>query len=119
MRKLVAPVLIALSAAGCAEGDKSNASAPPADGRPVIAITVDDKGYTPSEVKAKGGAPVRLVFTRTTDDGCGQQLVFKEQKIQKDLPLKEPVAVDITMPASGRVTFACGMDMYRGAVVVE
>lgn len=116
MRELVVPLVIAVSVLGCARSDKSDA---PSDGRPVIAITVDAKGYTPTEVKAKGGAPVRLLFTRTTDDGCGQQLVLKEQNIRKDLPLQEPVAVDITMPASGKVTFACGMDMYRGAVVVE
>ena len=62
---------------------------------------------------------MRIEFTRTTDEGCGQQLVFPEQNIKKDLPLNQPVAVDLTMPASGKVAFACGMDMYRGSIVAE
>ena len=56
---------------------------------------------------------------RTTDEGCGQQLVFPDLDIRRDLPLNEPVAVDITMPASGRVAFTCGMAMYQGSVVAQ
>lgn len=112
----IAPFLL-LGLVACS-GKSSDAPPLPA-GATEIAITVDDKGYHPAEAKAPPGKPVRLVFTRTTDAGCGQQLVFPDQKIRKDLPLREPVAVDITMPASGKVGFACGMDMYRGAVVVE
>ena len=83
-----------------------------------IAITVTDR-YTPAEATAAAGQPVRLVFTRTTDEGCGQQLVFPDLDIRRDLPLNEPVAVDITMPASGRVAFTCGMAMYQGAIVAR
>lgn len=97
----------------------ASAETSPSDGRPEIAIAVGARGYTPSEVEAAAGAPVRLVFTRTSDDGCGQQLVFPDLDIRRDLPLGEPVAVDLTMPATGRVAFTCGMDMYRGAVVAR
>jgi plastocyanin domain-containing protein len=93
--------------------------APAADGRPTIKVTVDAVGYHPSEAKAKGGTPVRVEFTRTSDEGCGQQLVFPTLDIKKDLPLNEPVAVDVTMPASGKLAFTCGMDMYKGALVAE
>ena len=91
----------------------------PSDDPPQVAIAVGATGYEPSEVTAAAGAPVRLVFTRTTDEGCGQQLVFPDLGIRRDLPLEEPVAVDVTMPASGSVTFTCGMAMYRGAVVAR
>jgi plastocyanin domain-containing protein len=107
-----------LTLAAC--NKKSDASAPAAaDGRPTIKVTVDAAGYHPSEAKAKAGKPVRLEFTRTTDEGCGQQLVFPALDIKKDLPLNQPVAVDVTMPESGKLAFACGMDMYRGSVVAE
>jgi len=89
------------------------------DGRPTIKVAVGAAGYQPSEIKAKGGSPVRVEFTRTTDEGCGQQLVFPTLDIKKDLPLNEPVAVDLTMPASGKLAFTCGMDMFRGALVAE
>ncbi len=75
--------------------------------------------YTPSEIAAAPGEALHLVFTRTTDEGCGQQLVFPDLRIQRDLPLDEPVAVDVTAPATGRLAFTCGMAMYEGAVVVR
>ena len=31
----------------------------------------------------------------------------------------QPVRVDVTTPASGRVAFTCGMAMYQGALVVQ
>ena len=90
--------------------------APP--GARVVNVDVG-RGYTPDEVVASPGEALHLVFTRTTDEGCGQQLVFPDLEIRRDLPLDEPVAVDVTAPASGRLSFTCGMDMYRGAVVVR
>lgn len=94
------------------------ASAPLAAANP-IAISVDADGYHPESVHAAAGKPARLVFTRTTDEGCGQQLVFPALGLRKDLPLNQPVGVDITMPASGSVAFTCGMNMYRGSVLVQ
>ena len=105
-----------LASIACGSGA---AQPPPSDGRPVIAIAVGESGYTPAEVTAAAGAPVRLMFTRTSDYGCGQQLVFPDLDIRRDLPLGEAVAVDITMPASGSVRFTCGMDMYQGSVVAR
>jgi plastocyanin domain-containing protein len=98
---------------------KETTSEAPADGRPTIKIKVDAVGYHPPEAKAQAGKPVRLEFTRTTDEGCGQELVFPAQNIKKELPLNQPVAVDLTMPASGTVAFACGMDMMKGSIVAE
>jgi plastocyanin domain-containing protein len=117
MRKLF-PIVSLGASALCLVACGSSEPAPPSDGRPQIAITVTDH-YEPSEVSAAASQPVRLVFTRTSDDGCGQQLVFPDLDIRRDLPLDEAVAVDLTMPASGRVSFTCGMGMYEGAVVVR
>ena len=113
MRKILVLLVLGLSACG------EESSVPASDGRPEIAISVNARGYEPAEATARAGEPVRLVFTRTTDEGCGQQLVFPDLDIRRDLPLNEPVAVDITMPASGRVAFTCGMAMYEGAVVAQ
>jgi len=115
MRKSTVLALAFLLLAACNKSDASAAG----DGRPVIKVKVDAAGYHPSEAKAKAGKPVRLEFTRTTDEGCGQQLVVPSLDIKKDLPLNQAVAVDVTMPASGKLDFTCGMDMYRGAVVAE
>lgn len=102
----------------CNKPAPAPAPAPP-DGTKSIQVTVDASGYTPARVTAKAGEKVRLVFTRKTDEGCGQQLVVPSLEIRKDLPLDTPVSVDVTMPAKGEVSFTCGMAMYEGSVVVE
>lgn len=111
-------VLISLFVVGCVT--PSDAAPPaPSDSRPVIAITVGPKGYEPAQVKAPAGKPVRLTFTRASEVGCGQKLVIPSEEIEKDLPLGEPVAVDLIVPTSGEVTFTCGMGMLKGAIVAE
>jgi plastocyanin domain-containing protein len=89
------------------------------DGRQLIAVKVDADGYHPAEARAKAGTPVRLTLTRTTDDGCGQEIVIPSLNVKRDLPLNQPVSFDLTMPASGAVKFACGMDMYRGSIIAQ
>jgi len=59
-----------------------------------------------------------LVFTRTVDSTCISQLKTPEGKLV-DLPKGTPVEVAVTVPATGEVGFACGMDMFHGAVVAE
>ena len=108
---------VALFAAACSSGSVTPSAAAPS--RRESSVEVGASGYSPSEVAAAAGEEVRLVFTRTSDEGCGQQLVFPDMNIRRDLPLDEAVPVDITMPASGSVAFTCGMGMYRGSVVVR
>lgn len=90
-----------------------------ADGRQLIKVTVDATGYHPAESHANAGKPVRLELTRTTDAGCGQELVIPSAKIKRDLPLNQAVSIDLTMPADGALAFACGMDMYRGKIIAD
>ena len=119
MRKSSRFVLtLALLVLGACNKKSETSAGPPTDGRPTIKVAVDATGYHPSEAKAQAGKPVRLEFTRTTDEGCGQELVFPSLSIKKDLPLNQPVAVDVTMPASGKLAFTCGMDMFRGTLLV-
>jgi plastocyanin domain-containing protein len=110
---------LSLAALAACKKESSASSAGASDGRPTVEVKVGADGYHPSEAKAKAGQPVRLLFTRTTDEGCGQELVFPSLNIRKPLPLNEPVAVDVTMPASGKLAFTCGMDMFRGSIVAE
>jgi plastocyanin domain-containing protein len=100
---------------GCSKGSPGVA----ADGRREIAITVDAVGYHPAESHAKAGEPVRLVVTRTTEDGCGQELVIPSLNLKRELPLRQPVTIDVTMPAKGAIAFACGMDMMHGSIVAD
>ena len=93
------------------------AHATAATGTADLQLTVDGSGYHPSSISAPPGKPVRLTITRTSDEGCGQQIVFPSLNIRRDLPLNQAVTVEFTMPASGSVAFTCGMDMMRGSIV--
>lgn len=116
MYRKISVLVIGLGLAAC---DKPQSTAPPSEGREEIRVTVSAQGYQPAEARAPANKPVRLIFTRTTDEGCGHQLSFPSLNIRRDLPLNEPVAVDVTMPASGSLAFTCGMNMLRGSIVVQ
>ena len=82
-------------------------------------IRVTEKGFEPDKVRVRAGSPARLTFVRTTDTTCGTEVAFPSLNITRALPLNEPVAVEFTPPKSGDVTFACGMNMLKGIVVVQ
>lgn len=118
MKHLILIGLLGLfvTTAACNEAQAVPPGAPRA---PALAVSVDASGYHPASLHAPAGQPTRIVFTRTSDEGCGQQVVFPSLGIRKDLPLNTAVDVDLTMPASGSVAFTCGMNMLRGSVVVQ
>jgi RND family efflux transporter MFP subunit len=82
-----------------------------------IAVTAD--GFSPAHVTVEKGVPVELFFLRKTDRTCAKKVVFPDLKITKDLPLNEPVSVTWTPDQVGTVNFVCGMNMFRGSVVVK
>ena len=89
----------------------------PADGR--VPITVDDQGYHPATVRAAAGRALTLVFRRTDALNCGEQVRFPTLNLVRDLPVGQSVEVAVTVPPSGELAFTCGMNMYRGSVVVQ
>jgi plastocyanin domain-containing protein len=82
-------------------------------------VVVDDKGFTPSHVEVQKGKPALLVFVRTTDDTCAKEVVFPELKLEKELPLRTAVNIDIPTTDARTLTFQCGMAMYKSAVVIQ
>jgi plastocyanin domain-containing protein len=114
-------ILLALSLALAACG-KSN-SAPPAPGADAthIPITVDATGFAPAKITVKKDVPTTLVFTRTTDDTCAKAIVVDTgaQKIQKDLPLNQPVEIAATFAKPGDLQMTCSMNMVSGTISVQ
>ena len=93
-------------------------SSTPAAGVQEVKVLVTEQGYEPAKLTLKAGTPARMTFLRTTDKTCGTEVVFPSLNIKRPLPLKQPVAIDFT-PRAGEVSFACGMNMLHGVVVVE
>lgn len=98
-----------------AEGEKVKAANVPAG---FTQVTVAKAGFSPSSVNVKKGEKVALAFYRADAENCGSEVVFAKQKITKKLPVGETVLVEFTPIEAGEITFACGMDMLRGKVVV-
>lgn len=117
---------------GLSSGDRVVAS-PPADLREthrVVAsdppeeaadttILVTERGYEPATVTIDAEKPAVLTFLRKADPSCGDTLVFQGLGIRKSLPHNVPVRIEIPPQPKGEIRFACGMDMYRGKVVVR
>ena len=87
-----------------------------ADGVRRVPVDAGRDGYQPERIGGKPGEKLVLVFTRTADSACIAQLKTPDGTLL-ELPRGRPVEVPVTVPASGEVAFACGMDMFHGAVV--
>jgi plastocyanin domain-containing protein len=87
-----------------------------ADGIRRVAIEANIKGYQPDRIAGKPGEPLVLVFTRTVDAACLAQVKTPDGK-RVDLPKGTPVEVAVTVPTTGEIGFACGMDMFHGTIV--
>lgn len=82
-------------------------------------IIVNAEGYQPTSLKLLRGVRARLTFIRRVAGGCGTELVIPAYGINRPLPLNVPVVVSFTPVRSGRVKLTCGMDMFRGWLVVR
>ena len=107
MRKLLVFVAM-LGLAGCMPA-----------GPKEIQVAVTDMGFQPNAVTIKKGQAAVLVMTRKTDQTCATEAVFAETGRKYDLPLNQPVRIDLTGVSPGTVHWSCGMDMEHGTVTIE
>lgn len=123
LAKLSALVLLVLSASpGChAREQEGNGSPKPviATGDQVIAVTADERGFTPAAVETQHGSKLTLRFTRTTDATCADKVVFPDAGIEQALPLKQPVDVIVPTDKARTLAFQCGMGMFKSSVVIR
>jgi plastocyanin domain-containing protein len=112
MTKLLCSLFVLAGVAAAAPGTPSPAR---------VEIRVTSSGFTPDNIAVPAAKPVTLVFTRKTESTCAKTIVIPidGKKIEKTLPLNEPVAVTVTFPKAGQVTYACSMDMVKGTLVVQ
>jgi plastocyanin len=84
-----------------------------------VRIAVTNKGFEPANINLKPNVPAKVTFIRQTDQTCATSVVIPEYKINRELPLNKPVVVEFTPTKTGEFTFACGMNMLKGKVVVQ
>jgi plastocyanin domain-containing protein len=108
MRNVIFALLLACSSLAAA-------GAPPRR----IEIKVSGEGYAPASVKAKPGEKLILVFKAGASTGCCGSLVVPAAKFSGTVEPGKSLEVPVTMPESGKLTFACSMGMCRGEVVPQ
>lgn len=84
----------------------------------VVDITVSG-GYSPEVIAIPKGKPTTITFLRTDPNSCLEEVVLGDFKIKKQLPLNQKVSVTITPQKVGEFTYACGMNMYHGKIIVK
>jgi plastocyanin domain-containing protein len=119
-RYKLALMTVVAACVGCSKKDASSTTQttgalPPG----AVAVTADENGFKPSSVSFKKGAPASLVFTRTSDETCATEVVFPELNVKKELPKGKPVTIEIPTDKDQKLTFQCGMGMYKSAVVIN
>ena len=82
-------------------------------------LTVDGGGFHPGSLTIPSGKPITLVVTRTSDNTCAKEIVIPALNETRTLPLDRPVEIRMPAQEKGTLTFACGMDMYHGKLVVR
>lgn len=105
-------LVVASPAPATASGDES---APR-----TLEVTVTDEGYQPARFELVAGEPVRLAFRNEADMACAATVHSEDLGIPRtQLPKGETTVIELKPQRAGEFTFACGMDMMKGAVVVS
>lgn len=84
----------------------------------VVEITVSG-GYSPSVVELERGVPAELVFVRKDPSACFEEVVLPDFGQSSHLPVNTPHTITINPDKAGEFTYACGMNMFFGKVVVK
>jgi plastocyanin domain-containing protein len=76
-------------------------------------------GYQPAAIEVEAGRPLRLNFTRREASLCGEEVVLPEFGKRAHLPENQTVGVEVTPQKPGEYEFTCGMNMYKGKIIVR
>lgn len=117
-------LLLLVLSAGALPGCKNDA--PPivagtADKPRLVEVKVSNQGFTPGRIPARAGEFLNLSFHYDKSAGeCGREVVLPKENVRVTLSESQPVQVAVRVPPTrGEIAFTCGMNMLRGAIVVE
>jgi plastocyanin domain-containing protein len=86
-----------------------------ASGIQEVTVVVDG-GYEPSRIVVNAGQLVRLNFLRRDPSSCLEEVRLADFHIAQHLELNKTTTIEFTPPKAGNYEFACGMNMFRGAI---
>jgi len=87
-----------------------------------VAIEVTREGFEPNRIVVRTGETVTFTITRRVEHTCVTSVVISlgpEERIERELPLDEPVAISLRFDARGELGLSCPMNMYGATIEVR
>lgn len=82
--------------------------------------TIDVAGeFSPASLTIPANTPVRLNFRRSDKPTCAEEIVLPELNMRKKIAANETVTFELPAQPARALTFACGMNMLKGSIVVQ
>jgi heme/copper-type cytochrome/quinol oxidase subunit 2 len=86
---------------------------------PKVKMLVTETGYTPNVIRVKKGIPVELEINNPLEDSCLSTFKIPDFNINNVNLKVGTTNLTFTPEKSGEFTFSCGMDMFKGTIIVE
>lgn len=85
----------------------------------IIEVLVKDGVYTPTYIYVEPNHPITLRFIRKDASPCAEIVNFTSLNISRQLPLDNPIDINIKIEKIGEYEFTCQMGMYRGKLIAK
>ena len=95
------------------------ASVPHSGAGPEVKIAITAEGFSPATVVLRRGVQSRITFVRQIENTCATAIVVQELGIDVNLPLNQPVSVEVTPKSAGQYDYGCGTGPFRGTIMVR
>ncbi len=78
-----------------------------------------DGGYSPATIAIKKGKTTKINFIRKDSSNCLEEVVLGDLKTRRYLPMNKKVTIELKPTEAGEFTYACGMNMYHGKIIIK
>jgi heme/copper-type cytochrome/quinol oxidase subunit 2 len=90
------------------------------ESKPNVKMEVTTQGYTPNVIRVKKGIPVELEIKNPLDSSnCISTFMIPDFNINNVNLKTGTTKLTFTPDKSGEYTFSCGMQMFKGTIIVE
>lgn len=84
-----------------------------------VEIVLKDGTYNPTRIEMSAGQSVVLRFIRQDAAETAATVQFGNLSISAELPLNQPVDIQLPALTPGEYAFGCQMNRYRGTLVIK
>jgi heme/copper-type cytochrome/quinol oxidase subunit 2 len=89
------------------------------EGSPKVKMKVTPTGYSPNVIRVKKGVPVELEIDNPLENSCLSTFTMPDFNINNVNLKVGTTNLSFTPDKTGEYTFSCGMQMFKGSIIVE